>query len=130
MLSQRSAAYEPLANAGAIPALLQLLDPLQSPAAVDNAAKALGNLSADLAARCLIRNGGGVGAFVRMLKDDCPDTMQVSGDCQVSAMKHHATARVWATIQVPEYWCMPTDIQFCQLPIPTGLQFVNLANCC
>lgn len=36
---------------GAVPALLQLLDPLQSPCAVENAAKALGNLSADAACR-------------------------------------------------------------------------------
>jgi hypothetical protein len=77
MLSQRTPAHEPLASAGAIPALLQLLDPLQSPCAVDNAAKALGNLSADATCRSLIRSSGGVGALVRMLRDDCPDTMQV-----------------------------------------------------
>lgn len=77
MLSQRTPAHEPLASAGAIPALLQLLDPLQSACAVDNAAKALGNLSADAACRSLMRSSGGVGALVRLLKDDCPDTMQV-----------------------------------------------------
>lgn len=78
MLSQRTPAHEPMATAGAIPALLQLLDPLQSPCAVDNAAKALGNLSADVACSALICSNGGVGALVRMLKDDCPDTMQVT----------------------------------------------------
>lgn len=86
MLSQRTAAHEPLANAGSIPALLQLLDPVQSPCAVDNAAKALGNLSGDAACRSLIRSSGGVGALVRMIKDDCPDIMQVSSDDGLSCM--------------------------------------------
>lgn len=89
MLSQRVAAHEPLANAGAIPALLQLLDPLQSPCAEDNAAKALGNLSADTACRSLIRSSGGVGALLRMVKDDCPDTMQVG--VQFSHQAKHGT---------------------------------------
>lgn len=88
MLSQRAAAHEPLARAGAIPALLQLLDPLQSPCAVDNAAKAIGNLSADTACRSLIRSSGGVGALLRMVKDDCPDTMQVSWWTTVHNQQH------------------------------------------
>lgn len=86
MLSQRTPAHEPLASAGAIPALLQLLDPLQSACAVDNAAKALGNLSADAACRSLMRSSGGVGALVRLLKDDCPDTMQASAAASLALL--------------------------------------------
>jgi hypothetical protein len=63
--------------AGVVPALLLLLDPLQSPCAVENAAKALGNLSADAACRALIRSSGGVGSLSRLLRDDCAASMQV-----------------------------------------------------
>jgi hypothetical protein len=77
MLSQRTSSHELLTSGGSIPALLLLLEPSQSACAVDNAAKALGNLSADVAARAVIRSNGGVGALVRMLKSDCPGVMQV-----------------------------------------------------
>jgi hypothetical protein len=81
MLSQRPPAHEVVATAGAIPALLQLLDPLQSSCAVENAAKALGNLSADAACRALIRSSGGVGSLSRLLRNDCSASMQVCNSC-------------------------------------------------
>lgn len=81
MLSQRPPAHEVVATAGSIPALLQLLDPLQSSCAVENAAKALGNLSADAACRALIRSGGGVGSLSRLLRNDCSASMQVCIRC-------------------------------------------------
>lgn len=81
MLSQRPPAHEAVATAGAIPALLQLLDPLQSSCAVENAAKALGNLSADAACRALIRSSGGVGSLSRLLRNDCSASMQVHNSC-------------------------------------------------
>jgi hypothetical protein len=62
---------------GTVPALLQVLDPLQSPCAVENGAKALGNLSADAACRSLIRSSGGVGSLARLLRTDCAPSMQV-----------------------------------------------------
>eukprot|EP00775_Hariotina_reticulata_P009012 gene9012-9185_t len=86
MLSQRTGSHELLTSGGAIPALLLLLDPMQSPCAVDNAAKALGNLSADVAARAVVRSSGGVGALVRMLKSDCPGVMQASAAASLALL--------------------------------------------
>lgn len=86
MLSQRPAAHEALAAAGAIPALLSLLDPLASACAVDNAAKALGNLSADAACRAVVRSNGGVGALARMLRGDCPGVMQAAAAASLALL--------------------------------------------
>jgi hypothetical protein len=85
MLSQRPPAHEVIASAGSIPALLQLLDPLQSACAVENAAKALGNLSADAACRSLIRSSGGVGSLSRLLREDCASSMQVRATAILAA---------------------------------------------
>jgi hypothetical protein len=86
MLSQRPPAHEVVLTAGAVPVLLQLLDPLQSACAVENAAKMLGNLAADAASRSIIRSTGGIGSLARLLKRDCAPSMQAAAAAALSLL--------------------------------------------
>lgn len=99
--------YVHVCCAGVVPALLLLLDPLQSPCAVENAAKALGNLSADAACRALIRSSGGVGSLSRLLRDDCAASMQVCG-----------VAVLLASTLFRRAW-------LCELLLPSDLTFLD-----
>ena len=77
MLSQRESAHELLHSSGTIPPLISLCSPRFTSVTVENAASALGNLSADVPCRHSIRSHGGIGALVRLLKEDCTAKMQV-----------------------------------------------------
>lgn len=100
--------YVHVCCAGVVPALLLLLDPLQSPCAVENAAKALGNLSADAACRALIRSSGGVGSLSRLLRDDCAASMQVCNGVAV-LLASTLFRRAW----------------LCELLLPSDLTFLD-----
>ena len=77
MFSGRTSAYSALLQAGAIPALHKLLSPLFPTVVVINAANAVGNMSEDLNFRLSFRANGGVGALVRLLRDDVDSAVQV-----------------------------------------------------
>lgn len=77
MFSGRSLVFTTLLQAGAIPALNKLLNPLFPTAVVINAANAVGNMSEDLNVRLSFRANGGVGSLVRLMRDDVDSTVQV-----------------------------------------------------
>ena len=86
MFSGRSSAFATLIQAGAVTALNKLLSPLFPTVVVINAANAVGNMSEDLNFRLSFRANGGVGALVRLLRDDVDAAVQVRGNDIIGIM--------------------------------------------
>lgn len=79
MFSQRRTAHELLRAHGAIEVLVKLLSPLLATSVTKHAARALGNMANSTNCRFAIRNSGGIGGLIRLLKPDCVDRIKVGG---------------------------------------------------